>query len=676
MGFHVANPERLRAKAVALAFRPPAPVDLLNFAETEVVFSERESRFPGPYNRSRFPYFDEILNACGSEDPCRIVTVQGSAQLGKTVCANIFTLGSLHLDPGDFLYTHPTEANARKWSRTKLAPMLKNTTCLAPAFPQKSRDGADSILYKERADGRGSIIVGGANSEASLSLITVKRQVQDDLAKWETNDAGDPEAQADSRSQAHEFAKIFKISTPMILPGCKISRSFKSGSQEVPEVPCPHCEHFQVLEWGNMLANLDEEHPEMAAFSCVECGGVIEEKHRRGMVARLRWTARNPKAKRYHRSFYIWSAYSVLMSWEAIARRWLQVRGNPSGEQEFLNNVVGQPWETAGEAPPWEQLRDRAAKSDYELARIPPGALILTIGVDCQKDFVAWQLVGWGRDFRRFVIDYGTFDGHISEKGCQEKLNGLLAQSWPNAWGRKIRADLLGIDGNAWTEEVWSWVKGRPVSQVIMVRGANSELAPKLARVKKERNDKTGKPLRYSRRFYNFGSSVLKHRLYRNLAKTDPLERGFVGLPKGVTDQFLQELTAERRQEVARKKDGSKEWRWILPPNTRNEFLDNHLQAEAAAIKFGVDGMPDQVWDRFERERESAPEAQQGDLEDLIGRPAAAAARPSAPPSPPSPPKAAEPAGPTVVVTAAGAPPDGDKPAPSSPGGRMSRRLA
>src|SRR5690606_33120276 len=111
--------------------------------------------------------------------------------------------------------------------------------------------------------------------------------VQDDLAKWEMNAAGDPETQADSRSQAHEFAKIFKISTPLVEPGCRITKAFEQGSQEKLYLPCPHCGHSQTLEWENFLANLDEEHPERSHFLCVapDCGGVIEDWHRPSMFA-------------------------------------------------------------------------------------------------------------------------------------------------------------------------------------------------------------------------------------------------------------------------------------------------------------------------------------------------------------------------------------------------------
>jgi phage terminase large subunit GpA-like protein len=206
----------------------------------------------------------------------------GSAQIGKTVVGNIFLGGSIDMDPCDVLVTHPTDDNARRWSKLKLSPMLKGTTALRAIFPQKPRDGLDSVLYKERIDGAAAILISGANSPASLSQVTMRRQFQDDLSKWETNSAGDPEGQADNRSRAHEFAKILKAGTPLVLPGCRISKSFEAGSQEHPYVPCPHCDAFQVLEWENMLAASDPDNPAAACFSCVSCDAPIEEHHRAG----------------------------------------------------------------------------------------------------------------------------------------------------------------------------------------------------------------------------------------------------------------------------------------------------------------------------------------------------------------------------------------------------------
>ena len=618
----VANAERMAFEVMADVWTPPPPIDYLQWAVDNIVFSKRESpQFPGPYDRSRFRYFDEILRALSPEDPCRIVTLSKSAQLGGTVLANIFTGGSMDMDPSDFLYVHPTDENARRWSKMKLAPMLKGTVALRAIFPMKARDGQDSVLYKERRDGRGAIQISGANSPASLSQVTMSRQVQDDLAKWDMNAAGDPETQADSRSRGVDFAKIFKIGTPMVVPGCRITKNYEAGSQEVLEVPCPHdeCGHMQTLEWENMLENLDEDHPEKAHFICEGCGAAIYEHHRPKMLRGARWVARNPKMKRYHRSFHLWSAYSLLQRFEQIARDWLAAKGDPPKEQTFMNDVVGRAYRVLGEAPPWEDIRDRATQSEYSRGIIPAGYPLLTCGVDCQGDRVEWQLVAWGPNKRRAVVEYGVYDGHISEDKCQDKLNALLKQGFVNSYGRKIKIDLLAIDGNAYTEDVWGWSKKHSSNRVIMVRGGNRDAAPLFQRVKSERN-KRGQLVIYSRRFYNFNGAVLKMALYRNLKKTDTEVAGHILFPRGLEDEYFKQLTSETRKEETNKRTGFKRWLWVKDPNQANEGLDTALQAEAAFIRLaGVQRtLPDAEWDRLFGERECPPEDLQGDFEDLL----------------------------------------------------------
>lgn len=608
--------------AMASVLKPPPPIDYLEWAEANVVFSEAESpSFPGPYNRTRFPYFDEILRALAPEDPCRIVTLQGSAQIGKTVVGNVFALGSMMMGKGNFLVVHPTDTGAENWSKMKLAPMMRGIPGVAVQFPERARDLHSSITYKERRDGQAILRITGANSAPSLSQLTIVRQLQDDLAKWEMNAAGDPESQADSRSRAVEFAKIFKVSTPLVMPGCRITKNFEDGSQEYPYVPCPHCAHMQVLEWDNMLSCLDVEHPEDAHFTCIACGCEIREHDRPKMLGGFEWRAHNPAAKREHRSFWIWSAYSYLQSFGLIAREWLKNRGDGESERVFFNDSIGKAYRAQSEAPAWEALRDRAANSHYARGEVPPGALLLALGIDCQGDRVEWQLVGFGKEFRRFVIEYGVIQGHISDKACQSRLDGLLIQTWTNAFGRRVGVDIAAIDGNAYTEDVWEFARRHPQSKLIMVRGRGEDTAPRFARVRRERNDKTGKLLRYSKRFYNFGASVLKMSLYRDLPKEDALARGFVGLPRGLDDEYFRQLTAERREPFKRR--GFTEYRWTKDPGQANEGLDTMLQAEAAAMKYGVRGMPDAIWDALEAEREVPAEGRQADIEDLLIAPAA-----------------------------------------------------
>ena len=52
--------------------------------------------------------------------------------------------------------------------------------------------------------------------------------------------------------------------------------------------------------------------------------------------------------------------------------------------------------------------------------------------------------------------------------------------------------DFAAIDGNAWTEDVWSFARRHASNKLIMVRGRGDDGAPRLALVKRERNEKTG----------------------------------------------------------------------------------------------------------------------------------------------------------------------------------------
>ncbi len=141
-------------------------------------------------------------------------------------------------------------------------------------------------------------------------------------------------------------------------------------------MPCPHCGTMQVLEWDNFLANLDPAKADDAHFTCVACGAVIEEYHRPQMLAGFEWRAANPAAAREHRS----SGFGRLIAicnLAQIAREWLKAKGDPACEKTFWNDALGKAYETRGDGRPWEELRDRAAKSDYARGAVPKGALLL-----------------------------------------------------------------------------------------------------------------------------------------------------------------------------------------------------------------------------------------------------------------------------------------------------------
>jgi len=617
----LANPVRETLLTMAAVLTPPPPVDHLRWAEEHVRFGA-ESPLKGPYDRSKFPFFDRIFKVLGPDHPARVVVLCKSAQLGGTVLAQIFIASQLDTAPGPILYTHPTEGNAKRWVRTKWRPMIRATKALLKIIPLTStKEGTASTLYQERFDGRGYLQISGANSAASLSMVSMDKQVQDDLAKWETNEAGDPEIQADSRSKAYEWAKIFKVGTPLLRDNCRITRRFLLGTQEYWEMPCPHCGARHAFEWENFRHDADDV--TTAHFVCPSCSREIHERHRQAMVLAGEWTARNPKSRII--SFHLWAAYSPLTSWARLASEWEAAKGDPAAEQTFFNDTLGRAYDGGGDSPPWEALRDRAelgvdGKGAGVRRRgiIPRGALLLVLSMDCQDDRVEWLLVGFGCDLKRYVVDAGVVDGHIETPEARADLDKLVETEWRDFQGNRRKADLVGIDANYSTTEVYDWARRWPQSRVLMLRGVGDDSAPPLAIVRKERT-KDGKIRRWQKRFFNVGVSGLKLGLYKLLALADPLVRGFVDIPAGLGDEFFQQLTSERRQETTTRA-GFRVFRWVKPKGERNEILDLMNYAEALAIRLGWRTLTDEQWALLEAEREAPPAERQLDFEDALTR--------------------------------------------------------
>jgi phage terminase large subunit GpA-like protein len=620
MGAPLVDPSRVAREVMAEAWQPPPRVDYLRWAVENVVFGQ-ESPFPGPFDPSLFPWFPGILEACGPEHPARCVYVMGSAQGGKTTVGQIFVGGSLDLDPGPFLYTHPTTDNGKRWVKQKWRVMVRQTTALKRIFSlAQSRDASSSLDYIERLDGKGYLQVSGANSQASLSMMSMTKQVQDDLSKWEMNPAGDPESQADTRSKAFDFAKILKLGTPLVAPGCRISAGYKRSTQGEFHVPCPHCEFEQPLRWENFRNTIDKDHPERAHFTCDGCGAAIEQKHRDAIVRRGRWVMKNPAAAATGvYGFYIWTAYARTESWASLARRWLDAQGDPAKEQAFLNDDAGLAYEAQGEAPPWEALYKRAEASEYQLGKIPVGGLLLVISVDCQADRMEWHAKAFGRDLKRWTVEYGVIEGHISDDTARAALDKLRVRTWPDSFGNRRSCDIMAIDAGYAKSDVHDFAKRHPVGGkmpggVMMVRGVHGDNAPELALVREERTQ-DGKLVKFQNRFWNVGAAPLKSSLYRHLQKTDPTARGFCAYPAGLKDEFFRQLTAERRQPV-KLRSGFTEWRWVKVQGQPNEVLDTEIYAEAGAIRLGWKQMQDKHWDALQARLEVPASSPQLDLED------------------------------------------------------------
>jgi phage terminase large subunit GpA-like protein len=127
--------------------------------------------------------------------------------------------------------------------------------------------------------------------------------------------------------------------------------------------------------------------------------------------------------------------------------------------------------------------------------------------------------------------------------------------------------------------------------KVIAVRGVGGDGTPRMMRIQRERDEKRGTVLKFSKRFYNVGIYAFKSSLYRDLAKDDPKEKGYISFPNNLPLSYYEELISERR--VPYKRMGQVVFRWEKDTRQANEAHDTFLYASAAAIKSGVNWISD-----------------------------------------------------------------------------------
>ncbi len=657
------------AAAIAEAYDPPAPPDITRWCEENIVFDAR-SPMPGPFDITRFAFLREIHEVLSPEHPAREVTIRGSAQWGKTVSIIQPTLGAWHeYGPLDSLIVHPTGSAASEWVNNKWMPMRRQAAGLIKVFGSGRGENRDNTFNQETLTRNGSLKVASAGSPSDLTGTSRRLAIMDDLSKYEPSEKGDPEQLTESRASGFEDAKILRVSTSMIKGTCRITTAYERSDQRLYHVPCPHCGFEQPLTWENFRASIDPEDLHAAHFTCEKCSDSISHAFKERVVAAGRWIAQNPRGD--HPGFHLWRAYAPQRDWASIAVEYAQIMGwtridgnirsegapepgakskgkasapatekpiSAAKEQVFWNDVLGLPYELATDAPDWEVLRDRTEKAEegerLDLGVLPSTGFLFCAGVDCQDDRMEVQFVAFGVQRRRWVIDYKVIPHHISTFEGRAALNAILKQEWQTELGLRVPLDALAIDGNAYTDDVWSWAKTHPWSRVIIVRGGNTETGPLMALQKLDRR-RDGKVKKRQKRAFTLNVSSLKGTFYNHLRNDDPEKRGYVQFALGLGDEYYRMVTAEHRV-VKRNKAGVLTSSWhLVEPSRRNEALDNMNYAEAAAMRRGWTSMTDDQWDALEAERGAAQPDRQPDLFDtsLMVAPASSATTRQKPPA-------------------------------------------
>ena len=206
----------------------------------------------------------------------------------------------IHQDPCPVLLMQPSLEMAEAWSRERFAPMLRDTPVLRGLVGDaRARDSENTIRHKTFPGGHIAMV--GANSPASLASRPIRLVLADEVDRYplSAGTEGDPLSLATKRQTTFWNRKTLLGSTPTLKVTSVIWREWLRSDMRKFYVPCPHCDHRQVLTWANVRwdKNEDGEHlPETAYYLCEGdgCGSAWSDAERWQAIAHGEWRATAP----------------------------------------------------------------------------------------------------------------------------------------------------------------------------------------------------------------------------------------------------------------------------------------------------------------------------------------------------------------------------------------------
>jgi phage terminase large subunit GpA-like protein len=595
------------AKMFASGLKPIPLMTVSEWADKFRYLSSMSSSEFGKYRTSRTPYIRKIQDSLGKTSPLKKIVVMKGAQLGLTELGNNWIGYLIHINPGPIILVMPTEAAARKNSRTRIKPMIDSTPQLKDKIKTAgAKEAGNTILEKEFPGG--VLFMIGSNSPVGLSSTPSGNIFLDEVDRYPASagDEGSPIALAEARSSTFSRKKIFIISTPEIEGQSLISKEFEEGDQQYYNVPCHGCDELFVLRFEYLTH--EEGKPETTRMACPNCGFLHEERHKTLMLAedgfggKAKWIATAISSDPFMESFHLSALYSPAgwLSWEQVVRMYLKIKGDVNKEKVFVNTVLGETYKVKGESPDFENLYNR--REQYPINIIPDDVYFLTMGVDIQGDRIELEIVGWCKGRSTYSIDYRVLIGDTQKAEVWEKLRQVISTNFECADGGLMPITLTAIDAGYNTKTVYDFAAGFGYNKVIPIMGRASVKDVMVSAPRAININRSGKKIEGAKVWY-LGTSLLKSELYGFLKLkvtevdgVDIFPDGYCHFPE-YDRHYFKMLTAEDQVMLVNKK-GYETFEW-KKKFERNEALDIRCYARAAAYVLGIDRFKDQHFNKI-----------------------------------------------------------------------------
>lgn len=573
---------------------PAGGITVSDWADLHRVLSPEASAEPGRWKTSRVPYMREPMD-CITDPFVNTVVIKTGSQIAKSEVLNNAAGYFIHHDPCPILIMQPTVDRMKDYSKKRIAPMLRDTPCLAAVMSdEKSRDSDNTQLSKSFIGGH--LLMTGANTASALASNPIRVILADEIDRYprDVDNEGDPLTLAIVRTTTFSNFKVIITSTPTIKGQSRIEEEYELSDRRKYYVRCPHCDTSQVLKFQEedgtyrLLWETNEAGEVVDVFYVCVSGCMIEEHHKLAMLQPengAEWIAERPHIGIV--GFAINTLYSPWFSWTQIAERFIKASnaakaGKPELLKVFVNTILGETWDLNREG---SEVKNLAAREEHYEAEVPLGVLVLTAGVDVQPDRLEVEIVGWGIGEESWSINYYILEGNTDQQHVWRELDGVLGQEFEcereDATGTRLmrRLDAACIDsGGHNTQAVYQYAKANSGNLYLAIKGASTGA--------KEAISKRPSKLKGGVSLYMVGTSLIKDTLFGQLRVQEP-GAGYCHFPVGYDEEYYKQL-AESEKRVRKLKKFAKDdphgySQWMYKKiRSRNEALDCRVYAIAA----------------------------------------------------------------------------------------------
>jgi len=504
-----------------------------------------------------------------------IILVFGT-QGGKTECIFNMMGYAIDQDPGPMLLVYPDDQLAKRISENRVQPAIKLCPTLAEKFDERRSD------LKELQFDNTYIALEGANSPAKLASRPIRYLFRDEIDKfadWSGKEA-DPLKLSEERTKTFWNKKIVDASTPTLKTGNIWQFYQKASVRYKYYVPCPHCGHYQKFEFKQIKWPQDyHDEPDLvrehACYECINCGKAIEDRHKLKMLRAGRWECEEkPKGKITSVAYHLSSIYSPFVTFGRVAYEFLTSKDEPAELMNFINSWLAEPWESEATKMRSDAVLMMAA--DHMRGQVPDEAIILTCGIDVQKDHFWWTVRAWGEKCTSWNVDYGRAE-------TWPEIDEIINRAYPSIYGEAFYINLVCMDSGYNTDEVYDYA-AENLGLVLPTKGSSKPLRARYIVTKIDKGNSKANGLN----LYIFDPMQFKDFIFGRLNRK-------VGSPgswmvaKDCERLYADQICSEQKVVITDKKGRThEEYVPIMKSHPNNHLLDAECNAALAAEILGV----------------------------------------------------------------------------------------